>query len=547
MCAASSFASAVPEAPTRVESTIESVGLFKNGLAVVRRTVSLPADGATEYDLVDLPQPIHGTFWVESTADLAIRMNETDVAVDDADSLPDMTNDALAGARVVVFFKNEQLQPVEGQVVQPPDAQRRWSRDYGWARPRGRWHWWSPSPSHSGMTNTTSSRSLVLDGEHGRMIIDPDTIAYLRVTEPAESRTQRRPVMRLSMTQRPSARPIDVSVLYLTKGASWAPSYAMDISSESELVLRQKAVIRNEIEDFEDVELLLITGYPAIEFGHVRSPMSHSSDLSTFFAALGHESRLSHASRGDVMAQTVMTNVASPNAGAAPDIADPSLIGVDLHEHSIGRHSLALGETLTLMTAKATTPYERIVRWNVPDDRDEWGRRQSHPWWQPHDQSGDGEPWDAIRFTNPLDRPLTTAPATILSRGMVRGQQLCYWTAPGGQVEVRVNRALSVRADIREEELEQQREDVSMYGRRFYRSTLRGTIELANQRAEPVEMVVRVAFSGELLEADGEPETSLRAEGAWSVNPRRQMMWTITLKPGERRELTYTYRVLAPR
>ena len=47
------------------KSKIISAGLFKNGLAVIKREINLP--GAGTYRLEDLPEPVHGTWWVEST------------------------------------------------------------------------------------------------------------------------------------------------------------------------------------------------------------------------------------------------------------------------------------------------------------------------------------------------------------------------------------------------------------------------------------------------------------------------------------------------
>ena len=60
------------EKPPQLETKIESVGLFKNGLAVVRRSITLPANQGDTFDITDLPEPVHGTFWVESTATLEI-------------------------------------------------------------------------------------------------------------------------------------------------------------------------------------------------------------------------------------------------------------------------------------------------------------------------------------------------------------------------------------------------------------------------------------------------------------------------------------------
>jgi hypothetical protein len=47
-----------------VKSRLVSLGLFKNGLAVVRKAVSIPGPGT--YRIDDVPEPVHGTFWIES-------------------------------------------------------------------------------------------------------------------------------------------------------------------------------------------------------------------------------------------------------------------------------------------------------------------------------------------------------------------------------------------------------------------------------------------------------------------------------------------------
>ena len=49
-----------------VKSRITSVGLFKNGLAVISRAVTVPASGT--YRVEDVPEPVHGTFWIKSDA-----------------------------------------------------------------------------------------------------------------------------------------------------------------------------------------------------------------------------------------------------------------------------------------------------------------------------------------------------------------------------------------------------------------------------------------------------------------------------------------------
>ena len=78
------------------------------------------------------------------------------------------------------------------------------------------------------------------------------------------------------------------------------------------------------------------------------------------------------------------------------------------------------------------------------------------------------------------------------------------------------------------------------------RSKLSGSRGSSRPPQEAV-VTIRAEFSGELLEADGDPEKSLRTEGVTSVNPRRQLDWTIKLPAGEEKELTYRYEVLVDR
>ena len=55
-----------------LECRIASVGMFKNGLAVITRTVDAPGPGV--YIVTNPPEPIHGTFWLESDAAVEARM-----------------------------------------------------------------------------------------------------------------------------------------------------------------------------------------------------------------------------------------------------------------------------------------------------------------------------------------------------------------------------------------------------------------------------------------------------------------------------------------
>src|SRR5262249_58832595 len=59
------------------KSKIVSVGLFKNGLAVVWREVQIPKEGT--YRLDASPEPVHGSFWIESNGKVEAAVKIPDV------------------------------------------------------------------------------------------------------------------------------------------------------------------------------------------------------------------------------------------------------------------------------------------------------------------------------------------------------------------------------------------------------------------------------------------------------------------------------------
>ncbi len=247
--------------------------------------------------------------------------------------------------------------------------------------------------------------------------------------------------------------------------------------------------------------------------------------------------------RNVISQQAVAFNAPAPGGGIDLS-AIPTGEGVDLHYQDIGLQSLDEGDSLALETAAATADYERIVEWIVPDTRQADGRYVSE-----HERNNQPEKyqdaaWDAVRFRNPLDFPMTTAPAMIVSGDRFNGQRMSFWVNPGEQTTLHVTKALSVRTHSIEQELEGQREIVHVGGVQYRKTTVEGELRANNQRRETIELVIRRRFSGDLQEADRAPQRTLLEEGVWSVNKRYQLTWNLPLKPGEEVKLIYRYTVL---
>lgn len=502
---------------TPVKSKIVGVDLFKNGLAIVKREVSLGKAGT--YDLDDVPQPVHGTFWIDSTGTVDVVVKMRDVDVPAGDVAPGSLQDDLAGKKVTVHLKGAGRAPVVGTMMK-----------FKAAKP----------------DEPANGRFLVIQTAKGRVYVEPSEVSSVESDDAGDTVVRRRPQMLLTLHEGKGGEikgDTKVSIRYIAHGLSWAPSYRLDISDPKTLVLEQHAVLRNELANLDGAEVRLISGYPSVEYAHVRSPLSPLTNWSTFFSELAsYRHREIDALGNSIVSQQALSlnNARSPWAPALG--ATPVGEGVDLHYQSIGKRTLGTGDTLSLTVAKGKADYERIVEWLVPDTRNAYGQVERN------DAADD--PWDALRFKNPLSFPMTTGPAAVVSGGQFNGQRTSFWVNSGEETVLRVEKALSVRTRATEnEQLPKDgsaRDFIWIGGRQYRRTTVEGELAVSNHRKETVPLVIRRRFSGELASADGDPKRQLREEGVYSVNKRQELLWTLSLKGGEEKKLKYTYTVLVP-
>ena len=531
------LSTSTPAEEIRVVSKVESVALFKNGLVVVQRTVEVPGPG--DFLLDDVPEPVHGTFWIESEMDVEARLvsRSAEVPLRSSHAI-DFQND-LAGKDVTVHLDDPSIAPIRGTVLELEPQQKKMEHSPGSA------YW--PSEAKQ------DPRFLILATAQGRVYLTSSRIAYVRVEgvekgglEPsAKTVMERKPVLLLQVDGKAKG-PQRLAVSYLTRGLSWAPSYRIDISDPEELKVEQRAIIKNELVDLEEVEIYLTSGFPSIRFGHVTSLLSPQTSWAQFVNQLEWEPRSRRGSGASMQQQVSTFDPVDPGL-----LFDPSTLATaentDMHHQSIDRRSLRLGEVLSVPVASGRSPYARIVEWIVPDTREADGRYVSEHERKTNPQTYRDAAWDAIRFRNPLPFPMSTGAALVVEGGRFQGQSMSSWVQAGSAATLHVTKALSIRTRSVEHEEPNTREEIEVSGRSYRKVQMRGELVVRSLRKSPVEVVVRRQLSGELLEADGEPRVALREEGIWSVNPRNELTWSMGLDPGAERTLSYRYSVLVRR
>ena len=131
-------------------------------------------------------------------------------------------------------------------------------------------------------------------------------------------------------------------------------------------------------------------------------------------------------------------------------------------------------------------PYKDLYTWDQTDST------QNNVEYRPVPE-GPGDVWHELTFTNTSGQPFTTAVATTMRDGEVIGQDMMHYVSPKGKAELRITKALDIRAEAAEEEVSRQREAVKRAPgiAPFDLVTLKGTLAITNSKPQEVKLRIR--------------------------------------------------------
>jgi hypothetical protein len=522
---------------------IEKLALFKNGLGFVVSIGELPRDAQT-VRIGQLPIPSLGTFWIGYPKDVRLQSAvtsmeelEIDVPVQSIGQLLQMN----VGRKVLIHTSDRDI---EGTILVGP-------------APRGTEK--SPSPYFmSPQAKETSPYSLdpsrpaeilMMRTEKGIVALYPGSIqrAEFSDSEPISTtrHKQKCPSILLKL-ERPSGGE-RISVSYLAKGVTWVPSYLIDLSDSKNAKFSAHAIVINEMTDLDNVKLQLVTGFPNIKFSGIQSPMAKNQSLADFLRALSGSGGRQEGLDLSMLQQGVLANAMGgfrdAESALVPDFPGPAEgeVAEDLYFYPVKNLTLKKDETAWIPLFTAEMPYKHIYTWKIRDFVDNDDRYRTEKELQ--DRKAGEEIWHSCRFTNTLSMPLTTAATEFVTNGELTGQDVCYYTPPGAETTVRINKALNLMAEQAETEVERKRDATTFYGYHYDLVKVRGDLRLRNRLAKETSVEITKELSGEVLESLPKSKDTKTAAGLKKVNPKHILTWSIDLKPGEERKVSYQYQV----
>jgi len=334
-------------------------------------------------------------------------------------------------------------------------------------------------------------------------------------------------------------------IVALEKGATWAPAYALDITDDKKLKITAKATILNDISDFDDIEVKLVTGFPNIPFTGTIDPMSYQGQVDQFVGLMMQAGTPVNYKGGGPMGGAMLSQNSlradfrgSFDEAFAANPVPGDQLG-DLFFYKQPGVKMKTGDRGYYVLFTNECDYDHLYTWDadmgaVPMDNNIQVGQSETP----------GDVWHCLKFKNESKQPFTTAPATTFKNGEILGQDTMNYTSVGAETLVKITKALDIRADKKTEEVARERGVIKDSNNNpiWDLVTVKETFLISNRKSEKVKLRVNKMIRGDSVTADFEAKDQKTAQGLSDMNPMHRLEWNVEVEPGKTQTLTCTYK-----
>jgi hypothetical protein len=513
----------------------KTIAVFKNGLGFfIREGETALSNGwaVTKH----VPNAALGTLWVgtldkDAYLEDVIGFMENVKSETEAISFQELLK-ANVGTRAKITVHN---QIIEGIIKSVPENRMPYSETF-------------QLYSHLAPRNIQPQSAVIaiIKTEDGDVTINKNAITRMEFpanysTKILSQRNERRIKFRVNSAKKKA----NLSISYLQKDISWIPSYLVNIENPEKARITMKAVLINDVENLEEVEVFFVVGYPNFMYADVLSPLALGQALNQFIGTLegGARRRDQYNEMANIMRQSITFAEEAP--ASSLDASYATLKGVpgaseeDLFLYHKKGISLNRGERAYYHIFSQEVDYKHVYEWNIPDtiNVDPRGYQQSR---QP--EKVPEQVWHSIKLTNSTDYPWTTAPALTISGWKPLAQDIINYTPKGTKNNLKLTVATDIKTNKHEYEIERQR-DVRLYNYSYDLVTVKGELYIKNAKSKDVTMEIKKKITGEVIEVSHEGKVDKVAEGLRGVNYNSFISWEIPVEAGEEVEITYSYKV----
>ncbi len=487
------------------EAKIVDVAMFKNGYAVVTRQFEIDESGTT--NLSYIPQSSIGTLWFSTVGGAQLKtVTATTLKKSETTNLGSLEQILAANVGKVL-----QLDYRQGEAGHPFVKGKLLAINGDFV----------VIETPTGQQVLTKAGIQKITPEDGKLVF---TTSYEAATRVVQFKTTGKG---------------KIQMLSLERGISWTPGYAVELLDDKELKVVSKATISNDLDSFENLDVRLITGFPNLPWAGVLEPFLSGSPtngplLGGGFGG-GGQAPAAMMTQNRMAKEAVMADFSAGMAAPSDASGEQK---EDLFFYKYPKVSLNAGDRGYYILFEAKSPYKTLFTADLPDSTTPESTYRGLP-------DGPADVWNTLQFRNTSGQPLTTSIATAFSKGDIVGQGMLNYTPANADAELQINKSLDIRVEATEEEVTRERGAIKYFNSEqplYDLVTLKGVIEIRNDKTKEVKLRIRKQITGEILEA-GTADVAKTAKGLKAVNPNATLTWNPTLSPGKSLKLNYSYKL----
>jgi hypothetical protein len=540
--------------PSRLETGVERVIVFKDGYGLFVKRASAVADADGRVYTFEVPDAVLGAFWAQAEGREVMAMRAEWV-----DSLEPKTEEssclttlevlrANPGKQVTLATEKGEVVGKLAQVLEAPAAPVH-APESGQVTVE-----LTPRGGELVAIDTPKGR-LVMPVAQVRSVLGPDLTVGCKRTAVVAQKKKR---LSFDLGKAAAGAQVKLRLFYFVPGIRWIPTYRLQTGDGGKAELALQGELLNEVEDLRAAAVDLVVGVPNFRFKELISPLSLERTLRNALlvaapSLMGNDNnRFSNAMFSQRAGERVARvggeegdEIASGGGvmGLAPELAAEKR--QDLFAYNAKGVTLPKGARATLPLWRLPVSQRHLYTLDLAIQRSgtSYSYAQSGNEYSPSPlRLQKNSVWHQLELTNPSSQPWTTGAALVLQDQLPIGQDLLTYTPVGGHSLLPLTVAVDVQSAHNEEVVERRPNALTVDGHSYTLVRKKGTIVLRNFRTERSPLVVTLSTGGKVDAVEGKVAAgdSQASDGvAQGVNGHANVTWELTLDAKATRTLTY--------
>ncbi|MBN2703818.1 MAG: hypothetical protein JXR23_06365 [Pontiellaceae bacterium] len=327
-----------------------------------------------------------------------------------------------------------------------------------------------------------------------------------------------------------------LGMAYLRQGITWIPEYTLELIDDETAELTLRGTLVNEAEDLIHCDVNFVVGVPNFVHTDSLAPIAIGQVIRTIGAAVSSPNIANgflNNSIANYQTQNMEPAFFDLDVDSSRRNLDqalgslPSWEGTGSTDFKVyTREDLTLrrGEKAIVTLFVKRIAYNHVYRWAPP-----------------------GDIQHLLVFKNDTDTPFTTGPCLVISDGNALSEDMLKYVPQGSSGEFPVTTAINVMRKQEESETDRKLKAHEPKDDYFVDLvSLDGKLRMRNHDKVPVKLSIDLKLSGKPLKASDEGEISLDTNNLKLLERRGSIQWMVEMKPGEEKELEYSYERYVP-